>query len=104
MREGIGNVNEVNIKLSVKVTSSPDGNKSFYLLKVPFEPSHILLKLSNGILSPHLMGLLKRNAPIMRSISFISHIGVSNESLAQDKGTIEGGGDHERVIVSFGVE
>ena len=58
---GPSNVHRADNKFLVMVASSPSGNGSFYLLKFPCEPSHLLLKFKNGFISPHVMFLLKRN-------------------------------------------
>ena len=70
VRGWVGNIDGDNIKLPVTVASTLKRNGSFNPIKFHCEFSHVLLKLDNGFISLHLMGLLKRNSLRVRRFFF----------------------------------
>ena len=70
MRIWVGDVNGINFKF---LLVRPSAFGSFNLLKLHGEFSYLLSKIDNGLISPHFMSLLKRNASSMRRLSFICH-------------------------------
>jgi len=70
MRRWVGDVNGVDIKLPV-ARALVFG--SFNPLKLYGELSYLILKINNGSIHPHFMGLLKWQASWLRQFSFIGH-------------------------------
>jgi len=61
-RGGICNIKGTYIKLPIMIASSFGKDGSFYLLKPPSKPSHLLLNFNDGFISSHLMCLVKRDS------------------------------------------
>jgi len=54
---------------------------TLYLFNLSYEPSDLFFEYKDGLISPHLIGWLKKNALRIRRVSFICHVGVKNEGL-----------------------
>ena len=70
MRRWVGKVNGINIRFLI-MRASVCG--SFNPLKLHGGFSYSLLKIDNGLISPHLMGLFKWNVSRLRRFFFIGH-------------------------------